>query len=139
MAHSRLPYHLNHHLLLPQGYPDCGGDRPDDYRLCIPASRSGGSCFKLWPELSLLPPPYLCDVHMRMQVPGLLPLHLAAFKALTSQVRGKLQSKSLHAELVFSISGSKHVGRGGKHEQLFSLYYYFYCRMLYRYTVFLVN
>ena len=36
-------------------------------------------------------------------------VHLAAHKALTSAVRGALSSRSLHAELVFNVSGSKHV------------------------------
>ena len=44
-----------------------------------------------------------------MQVPELLPLHLAAWKALTAQLRGKLTTRTLHSELVFNISGNLHV------------------------------
>jgi hypothetical protein len=44
-----------------------------------------------------------------MQVLGLLPLRLAAHKAATYDRRGRLVCKSLHAELVFNLSGSKHV------------------------------
>ncbi|KIZ06780.1 hypothetical protein MNEG_1170 [Monoraphidium neglectum] len=40
---------------------------------------------------------------------GLLPLRLAAHKAATYDRRGRLVCKSLHAELVFNLSGSKHV------------------------------
>ncbi len=36
-------------------------------------------------------------------------VHLAAHKALTAAARGTLSSRSLHAELVFNVSGSKHV------------------------------
>lgn len=40
---------------------------------------------------------------------GLLPLRLAAHKALTYAARGRLVSKTLHSELVYNLSGSKHV------------------------------
>lgn len=42
-------------------------------------------------------------------MPDLLPLQLAAHKALTADVRGKLITKTLHSELVCNLSGSKHV------------------------------
>lgn len=47
-------------------------------------------------------------------VPGLLPLRLAAHKALTYQARGRLLTKTLHAELVYNLSGSKHIGESLK-------------------------
>jgi tRNA threonylcarbamoyladenosine modification (KEOPS) complex Cgi121 subunit len=40
---------------------------------------------------------------------GLLQLQLAAHKALTNSSRGRLVTKTLHAELVYNLSGSKHV------------------------------
>lgn len=45
-------------------------------------------------------------------VPDPLVLHAAAYKALAAQARGGLRTRSLHAELVFNLSGSKHVRRG---------------------------
>ena len=48
--------------------------------------------------------------HGCLHVVGVLPLQLAAHKALTYRARGRLVSKSLHAELVYNLSGSKHVG-----------------------------
>lgn len=45
----------------------------------------------------------------RAQVLGLLQLQLAAHKALTNSSRGRLVTKTLHAELVYNLSGSKHV------------------------------
>lgn len=36
-------------------------------------------------------------------------LHLAAMKALMGEARGKLITHSLHSELVYNTSGSKHV------------------------------
>lgn len=42
-------------------------------------------------------------------VPEAFGVHLAAYRALQSGQRGALRTKSLHAELVFGISGSKHV------------------------------
>lgn len=44
-----------------------------------------------------------------MQVAGLFPVQLAAHRALTAQARGRLQTRSLHTELVFALSGSRHV------------------------------
>ena len=43
------------------------------------------------------------------QVPDLFPLQVAAWKALTAERRGKLITRTLHSELVFSIAGSTHV------------------------------
>jgi hypothetical protein len=46
-------------------------------------------------------------------LPSLLVLHASAHKALTAAQRGGLRSRTLHSELVFGLSGSKHVrGRG---------------------------
>ncbi len=42
-------------------------------------------------------------------LPDLFCLHVAAHKALLAQQRGKLTTRSLHSELVFNLSGSKHV------------------------------
>ena len=43
------------------------------------------------------------------QTPDLFPLQVAAWKALTAELRGKLITKTLHSELVFNIAGSSHV------------------------------
>ncbi|KAI8465262.1 MAG: kinase binding protein CGI-121-domain-containing protein [Monoraphidium minutum] len=45
---------------------------------------------------------------------ALLPLQLAAHKALAFQRRGKLVTKTLHSELVFNLSGSRHIGESLK-------------------------
>lgn len=42
-------------------------------------------------------------------VPDLFAVHLSAHKALQASSRASLRTRSLHAELVFGISGSKHV------------------------------
>ncbi len=42
-------------------------------------------------------------------VPDIFAVNLAAHKALQAAQRQALRSKTLHAELVFGISGSKHV------------------------------
>ena len=44
-----------------------------------------------------------------LQVADLFVLHVAAQQALAQQKRGKLITKSLHAELVYNMSGSRHV------------------------------
>jgi len=44
-------------------------------------------------------------------LPDIFILHLAARVALQASRRAALRSRSLHAELVFSLSGSKHVSR----------------------------
>lgn len=44
-----------------------------------------------------------------LQVESLFIVQLAAHRALTSQARGSLATRSLHSELVFNFSGSKHV------------------------------
>lgn len=58
-----------------------------------------------------------CALANATLVPDLLVLHAAAYKALAAAKRGELRTRSLHAELVFSLSGSKHVsclfGGGG--------------------------
>lgn len=46
------------------------------------------------------------------QLQDTFPLHVAAHKALTAQARGRLATTSLHTELVFNMSGSKHVSAG---------------------------
>lgn len=45
-----------------------------------------------------------------MQVPSVFLLHLAAHKALTASARGLQRARSIHAELVCTLSGSRHVG-----------------------------
>lgn len=42
-------------------------------------------------------------------LPDLLVLHASAHKALKAQQRGTLRTKTVHTELVFGLSGSKHV------------------------------
>mmetsp|Transcript_11709 Transcript_11709/g.30001 ORF Transcript_11709/g.30001 Transcript_11709/m.30001 type:complete len:175 (-) Transcript_11709:136-660(-) len=42
-------------------------------------------------------------------VPDLFVLHLAAMKALLGEARGKILTRSLHSELVYNTSGSKHI------------------------------
>ncbi|KAK9915759.1 hypothetical protein WJX75_003792 [Coccomyxa subellipsoidea] len=44
-------------------------------------------------------------------VPDLLIVHAAAQKAMAAHLRGSLRTRSLHAELVYNIAGSKHVGQ----------------------------
>jgi hypothetical protein len=44
-----------------------------------------------------------------LQVADLFVLRIAAQQALAQQHRGKLITKSLHAELVYNMSGSRHV------------------------------
>ena len=44
-----------------------------------------------------------------VQVADLHCVHLAACKAMWADVSGGRKTKSLHAELVFDLSGSKHV------------------------------
>lgn len=46
---------------------------------------------------------------MSLQVADLFVLCIAAQQALAQQHRGKLITKSLHAELVYNMSGSRHV------------------------------
>ena len=48
-----------------------------------------------------------------IQVADLFVLRVAAQKALAEQHRGKLITKSLHAELVYNMSGSRHVSHQG--------------------------
>mmetsp|Transcript_16024 Transcript_16024/g.52450 ORF Transcript_16024/g.52450 Transcript_16024/m.52450 type:complete len:184 (+) Transcript_16024:3-554(+) len=55
---------------------------------------------KLEPELALL---------NAAAIPGLLPVHTAAYKALEAAERNKLVTRTLHSELVFGLSGSKHI------------------------------
>ncbi|PRW39074.1 EKC KEOPS complex subunit Tprkb [Chlorella sorokiniana] len=50
-----------------------------------------------------------CALANATLVPDLLVLHAAAYKALAASQRGELRTRSLHAELVFSLSGSKHI------------------------------
>ena len=44
-----------------------------------------------------------------LQVADLFVVRIAAQQALAQQQRGKLITKSLHAELVYNMSGSRHV------------------------------
>jgi EKC/KEOPS complex subunit CGI121/TPRKB len=43
-------------------------------------------------------------------VPDVFPVLAAAHKALLSNSRGSLTTRTLHSELVYNYSGSKHVG-----------------------------
>lgn len=45
-----------------------------------------------------------------LQVSDLIVIKAAAQKALWASLRNTLRSRSMHAELVFSVAGSKHVG-----------------------------
>ena len=45
-----------------------------------------------------------------MQVPDTIIVKAAAQKAVLANAKGALRSRSMHAELVFNLSGSKHVG-----------------------------
>lgn len=42
-------------------------------------------------------------------VPDIFALHVAAYKTLNAEKRGQLKSKTPHSELVFNLSGTKHV------------------------------
>jgi tRNA threonylcarbamoyladenosine modification (KEOPS) complex Cgi121 subunit len=44
-----------------------------------------------------------------VQVSGILPVHLAAYKALVASSRGKMVTKSLHVEVLAYMSGRSHV------------------------------
>ncbi len=50
------------------------------------------------------------------QVPDLFLLQLAATTALTAQARGKLITRSLHAELLYNLSGTRHVSDHGSQQ-----------------------
>lgn len=52
------------------------------------------------PEVALINPELIAEP---------LVVHAAAFKALTAQHRQALRSKTLYSEVVFNLSGSKHV------------------------------
>ena len=52
---------------------------------------------------------HLPNAFHTMQVADAVVVKAAAQKALFADLRGTLRSKSMHAELVFSIAGSKHV------------------------------
>ena len=43
------------------------------------------------------------------QVPDLFIIRLAAYQALLAHHTGSLTTRSLHSELIFNLSGSKHV------------------------------
>lgn len=45
----------------------------------------------------------------QLQVPDVFPVLAAAQKALLSKSRESLTTRTLHSELVYNISGSKHV------------------------------
>lgn len=47
--------------------------------------------------------------HCAAQVAGTFHLQLGAFKALEAEASGKLATKSLHTELVYSLAGHKYV------------------------------
>ncbi len=52
---------------------------------------------------------HLLRDQLPLQVADLFVLRIAAQQALAQQHRGKLITKSLHAELVYNMSGSRHV------------------------------
>lgn len=58
-------------------------------------------------------PPVACEPTqaylLRLQVPSSAMLHAAGSRALIAQSREKLVTRSLHAELVYNLSGSKHI------------------------------
>jgi EKC/KEOPS complex subunit CGI121/TPRKB len=45
----------------------------------------------------------------KLQVPDVFPVLAAAHKSLLSKARESLTTRTLHSELVYNISGSKHV------------------------------
>ena len=47
------------------------------------------------------------------QVPDLLVVRAAAQKAFVASLRRALRTRSLHAELVYNLAGSKHVSSCG--------------------------
>lgn len=51
-----------------------------------------------------------CSLINASLVPDALVLRAAAHKAAAAQQRGALRTRSVHAELVFNLSGSKHIG-----------------------------
>ncbi|CAL5225601.1 g8452 [Coccomyxa viridis] len=57
--------------------------------------------------------PELAFINAKM-VPDVLVLKAAAQKAFFANLRGTLRSRSMHAELVFFVAGSKHVGEALK-------------------------
>lgn len=71
--------------------------------------RAGRGSVASPPQLEL-PSLYRPNPAPPCQVLGLLPLQLAAYKALANERRGKMISKTLHTELVYNLSGSRHVG-----------------------------
>lgn len=55
----------------------------------------------LTPELAIINASLVVDI---------FPVQCSAIRALSNEKRGCLKAKSLHAELVFGLSGSKHIG-----------------------------
>lgn len=60
-----------------------------------------------------------CQPHL--QVADLFVVRIAAQQALAQQQRGKLITKSLHAELVYNMSGSRHVSLSSALPPMFSV------------------
>eukprot|EP00798_Chlamydomonas_sp_ICE-L_P028840 gene28840-32029_t len=60
---------------------------------------------ELTPDFAFLHAPAISD---------LFSIHVGAHKALTGETRGTMSARSLHAELIFCISGSKHIGESLK-------------------------
>lgn len=50
-----------------------------------------------------------CSLANASLIPDLFVFHMAAHKALVAATRSALKTRTLHAELVFNLSGSKHV------------------------------
>ena len=60
--------------------------------------------------------PECCLINAEL-VPELRVLHVAAHKALVARRRGTLRTRSLHSELIFNLSGSKHVRASQRQQQ----------------------
>ena len=54
---------------------------------------------------------HLDEAEHLLQIPDIFLLQLAAAAALTAHARGKLTTRSLHAELLYNLSGSRQVSR----------------------------
>lgn len=53
--------------------------------------------------------PLILNLVGALQIADTSVVKAAAQKALLANVRGSMRSRSMHAELVFSVAGSKHV------------------------------
>jgi tRNA threonylcarbamoyladenosine modification (KEOPS) complex Cgi121 subunit len=46
---------------------------------------------------------------LRSQIPDVTPILAAANKALIAESRGKLVTRTIYSEMIFNVSGSKHI------------------------------